>query len=359
MAIKSWPVVCSCILISMEQVIVNTNIALLLDSSGPGGIETHALELATGLNAFGLQVEVCLLQHYGPHPLYELLEQRGIRWRILGGGYRAIRKYLREQRPSLLHTHGYRAGLLGRIAARISSIPVVNTDHAGDPGRGRLRAYTWLDRSSSWMNHANIAVSEHVASQIRTDVTVMENFVQIPEIAQASGQQIAFVGRLSEEKGADIFIELAQSFSNRTFHIYGDGPLYDQLHDTADNVVFHGQQSSMENVWQQIGLLIMSSRNEGLPMAALEAMARGIPVLATNVGDLSNLIQTGENGWLVDEARAGSFLQPLNIWLQLKQPERQSLGLKARNAIESGYSPSRIIPKILDVYTRAGVELNR
>jgi len=338
---------------------MNAQIALLLDTSGPGGIETHVLELASGLKDFGLSVEVCLLKKYGEHPMCRLLEQRKIPWCSLAGTFKSITGYLNNNRPSLLHTHGYKAGIMGRCAARISSVPVVNTDHAGDPGTGKLRAYTWLDRQSSWINHANIAVSKQVASQISRNVTVMENFVQIPAITQAAGQQIAFVGRLSEEKGADIFLELAQSFSNRTFHVYGDGPLYEVLHDTANNVVFHGQQSSMADIWQQIGLLVMTSRNEGLPMAALEAMSHGIPVLATNVGDLRNLIQNGENGWLVDEAMVESFIQPLNNWLLLKPLERQSLSLKARKTIESGYSPTRIIPKVLDVYTRAGVELNR
>jgi len=66
---------------------MNAQISLLLDTSGPGGIETHVLELASGLKDFGLSVEVCLLKKYRGHPMCQLLEQRKIPWCSLAGTF--------------------------------------------------------------------------------------------------------------------------------------------------------------------------------------------------------------------------------------------------------------------------------
>lgn len=109
---------------------------LLLDSSGIGGIETHVWHLAEALRSRGRPVRVVFLADHGPHPLFDRLEAAQHRVTRLGGSFGDLLHALREQRPGVLHTHGYKAGILGRLAARLAGIPVVSTFHAGEPGRG-------------------------------------------------------------------------------------------------------------------------------------------------------------------------------------------------------------------------------
>ncbi len=101
----------------------------------------------------------------------------------------------------------------------------------------------------------------------------MNNFVSIAN-QHCRYKQIAFVGRLSHEKGADRFIDIARHIPDIEFSIYGDGPEKPRLIENAPaNVIFHGHQNDMDAVWCNISALVISSRYEGLPMAALEAMA--------------------------------------------------------------------------------------
>ena len=90
-----------------------SEICLLLNSSGPGGIESHVAELAAGLRAAGETVRVLFLQDHGPHPLHARLDAEGIAREVLPGGlWPLIRRLSGPTRPALLHTHGYKANLL-------------------------------------------------------------------------------------------------------------------------------------------------------------------------------------------------------------------------------------------------------
>ena len=119
---------------------------ILLDSRGPGGIETHVGLLAAALARRGARPVLVFLQRHGSHPLEAVARSNAVPLRYLAGGFAALYRAMRRHRPALLHTHGYKAGILGRLAGLLSGTPVVSTFHAGEPGRGRLRLYTWLDR---------------------------------------------------------------------------------------------------------------------------------------------------------------------------------------------------------------------
>lgn len=329
---------------------MNDNVCIFLDSRDAGGIESHVLQLATGLKSNGIRVSVCFWKNYGAHPLHRKLTDSNITWSSLEGRFGNLIRYLGRGNTGLLHTHGYKAAVMGRLAARLLGIRVINTDHAGDPGKGLVRLYTLLDRWSSFLNHANLAVSEEVSRQIKSDSIVLNNFVSIPENPKVSGSEIAFVGRLSWEKGADIYISLATQFPDHTFHVYGHGPMRSELEGRAQNVIFHGRQTDMQRVWSRIGLLVMTSRSEGLPMAALEAMSYGIPVISSAVGDLPGLISDGYNGWLADPGEVETFVRPLQQWLDLDAAPRQSMATNARALIANQYAPQVVMPQLIKIY---------
>ncbi len=331
--------------------LTNNNICILLDSRSSGGIETHVQQLAEGLVRHGENVQVVFLTDYGEHPLRNALHRQGIATRSLDGRITSLFKALRKSRPSILHTHGYKAGIFGRLAAWLNGIRTVTTYHAGELSSGKLALYDWLDRQSGHLAAKVFAVSPQIVSRLPVAAELADNFIEVSELKDSHGEQLAFVGRLSHEKGPDRLLELATRFPQNRFHLYGDGPIAPALiSSAAENVLFHGLQDDMPSVWPEIGLLIMPSRHEGLPMAALEAMGRGIPLLGSNVGALDQLIDTNRNGWLVASGDIEEMVCRLRQWLNMNMQERDRFRQSARQKVEQRFSAKIAIPRLIACY---------
>lgn len=332
------------------------SVYLALDSRAAGGIESHVAELAIALAEQGVAVSVVLLADYGWHPLQQALQRPGIRLLKLDGCAMSFWQLLRRERPALLHTHGYKAGILGRLFARLLGVKVVSTFHAGEPGEGRLRYYQWLDERSAGLAPA-MAVSAAIAARLKTRAVVVDNFVNVPDLpSRIVPRTVAFVGRLSHEKGPDRFMALARQMPDVRFLVFGDGPLRAELEANAStNVQFFGMVSSMNNHWQEIGLLCMPSRHEGMPMAALEAMAHGVPVAAFAVGSLPRLDLGDAGGYLCPQGDMAALMACLQSWARQDGTQRQRRAELARAKIAEGFSPKAVLPQILAVYRRTQV----
>ncbi|MBF0135223.1 MAG: glycosyltransferase [Magnetococcus sp. DMHC-1] len=109
-------------------------VLLLLDSRGMGGMETHVEHLAVALCQAGHHARVVFLQRHNRHPLEQRLLTGNVPVRYLPENPLDISRVLQQEGPGVLHTHGYKAGVLGRLAARLHGIPVVSTFHASEPG---------------------------------------------------------------------------------------------------------------------------------------------------------------------------------------------------------------------------------
>jgi len=120
---------------------------------------------------------------------------------------------------------------------------------------------------------------------------------------------------------------------------------------------WHGATADMEPHWKRAGLCIMPSRHEGLPMVALEAQSRGIPVAAFDVGDLNRVIRHGENGWLIRPEDIGAFSAAIGEWAGMDCDCRSKMHLSARNWIVEQFSPQRLIPELIAVYRQAGAAI--
>ena len=326
-------------------------IALFLDSSQLGGIETHIFHLANGLTQAGYAAKVLFFKRYGqPHPLETLLNQYEISFEYLDGKLVSIYQWLKQHNSLLLHTHGYKAGVIGRVTGWLTKVPVVSTFHNGDQGSRLVRIYTWLDQLTSRLS-TNIAVSLEIAERLPGSVTLMNNFIDVPKQHLAPGQEVAFVGRLSHEKGPDLFIQLAKHQPNLRFRVYGSGSMLSCFKSSPPtNVKLIGQVSSMEPFWSDIGLLCITSRQEGLPLVALEAMAHGIPVLAFRLGALPDLIQPDINGWIIPEGNLKEMSQKLDYWSQLTAAEKNTIAKSCVQTISNNYSYEAVIPELLTLY---------
>ena len=327
------------------------DIAIFLDSRQQGGIETHALHLARGLKQFGYSPTILFYCRYNAdHPLEPLLNHHQISFEYLDGKVNSATLWCRQHSPLLLHTHGYKAGILGRLAGKLTHTPVVSTFHNGDRGSGLIRCYHWFDELTSRLS-TNIAVSPEIALRLPKPARLMNNFIETPRWSAATGQEVAFVGRLSHEKGPDLFLQLAKHLPDLPFTVYGSGDLHGTLTASKTaNVNFAGQVTSMEPHWQQVGLLCITSREEGLPLVALEAMAHGIPVLSFAIGALPELIEPGRNGWIISTGNIKQMSQQVRHWQHLSDEDRKNLAQTCIETIRKNYSYDAVIPELLALY---------
>jgi len=264
---------------------------LLIDSSGFGGIESHIQQLAKLISLRHADVEVVFIRRFPDHPQYFLLQQEKIPFRFISDSH-FWSFFASLSANDVVHAHGYKASVLARLCRPLAPYRLVTSFHAGELVSGKLAFYEWLNRYSSFLSF-NLAVSQRIQQSIPFRCDLLRNFIftspQLLHRQRHKVLQVGFVGRLSHEKAIDRFVELSTSIRCCQFHVFGDG---DQSAMVENNpkINWHGSVSSMEGRWAKLDLLVIPSRAEGLPMAALEAMANGVPVISTNVGEMASLL---------------------------------------------------------------------
>lgn len=335
---------------------------LLVDSRTVGGIERHVAILSEALERSGEPAEVVLLADHGDNPWRQQLKASNLTCRTLDGSMGGLLRAVAKAKPALLHTHGYKANILGRVAARLTRTPVVATFHAGERAPFPVGAYQTIDEWSSVLG-GRIAVSDAIQRSLPFKSTLVQNFLLTPRMPPASPlpRRIGFVGRLSHEKAPDRFCEIARRCRGvAEWHVWGDGPMRAELERTyAADVVFHGLVTDLTAVWSSLGLLVMPSRAEGLPMAALEALAAGVPIAATAVGGLPNLVDPGRTGWLFDGENPGDAERAIGAWAKLDEVQQGNMRANCWSVVREAFSEQRQLPKILDVYRTAGWRYRR
>jgi glycosyltransferase involved in cell wall biosynthesis len=337
-------------------------IGIYIDSKGLGGIETHILQLILGLiENTDYEIDLLFWKNYGAqnneqHPLLTKLGSADTRiaerCRFININGSIVSLYHYFSSPvSLIHTHGYKAGITARIIGALTKTPVVSTYHNGDPGTGKLKFYNALDRVTSFLS-LNIAVNAMIAKPLKR-CSIISNFVNPMDKRCLheeldSRKSIAFVGRLSHEKGPDIFSEITQGL-NHPIAIYGDGPMMAELKKDYPHVEYKGM-CDMEQHWKDIRVVVMPSRFEGLPLAALEAMARGIPVIASTAGALPELIADCKIGKAISLEKTAEFQQAINNIMRQQNNDYSAQGEKLIAYINESFSRSKNIPKIISQY---------
>lgn len=338
----------------------------LVDSSAIGGIERHIEMLSRGLIRVGLDCEVVLYASYGPNPWLEQLKAADVPFRILKGNVTDLRAAMRTAQPAMVHTHGYKAGILGRAVARLSKTPIISTFHSGERGTFPVSLYQTLDEMSAFLAPA-IAVSDPIRERLPKGSELVYNFVDMPDKTtdpMRNRYRIGYVGRFSHEKAPDLYCGLADilkqaaSFEAVEWHAYGDGPMLDDLTQSAAGVVnFHGLQTDMSAIWPTLDLLVMPSRAEGLPLAALEAMSYGIPVVAPKIGALPDVIKHGETGWLYDPGDLEAAADHIAEWSTLETAQRQQMFEECRDHIATNFSVQSRLKTMLALYNKCGLKL--
>ena len=258
---------------------------------------------------------------------------------------------LMKHKYDIIHSNGYFADILGVPAAKIFSIPHVSTCHGYIATDRSLAIYNALDRFFLRFSTKIIAVSDTIKIALinsgvkESRIEVIKNAVStdIDSVLFAKNRQeirhllgiddndfvVGYSGRLSEEKGVRYLIEackvLSKSGVNLKVLIIGDGPQKLELQqlveesDLSDEIIFAGFQKEIESWLPALDLFVLPSLTEGTPMALLEAMAFGISVVASSVGGVPQVINSGENGLLVSPAKIDEIVNAILVLINNKE----------------------------------------
>jgi len=357
---------------------VAKRIVYLVQGLGTGGLERVVLHLAREMIGRGHDVTICCYDERGD--LADRAEQAGAHVEILprragldAGYVRRLARWLRQRRPDVLHMHNETALFYGTLAGRLARVPyLIYTEHDGVFPRS-LGA-RWANRTLvRWLTQA-VAVSEAVRDLwCRNDgidpvrVTVIPNGV--PDILGAAVRppredgrfRIGCVSRLSREKGVDVLVEafarIRRCTPDAELVLIGDGAqraaLEQQAADSgvAGHVQFLGTRDDVPALLATFDAYVLPSRTEGLPMALLEAMAAGLPVVATAVGGVPEVIVDGENGLLTGPEDPGALADAV-VRLAGDDDLMRRLGAAARAAYEREYRLSVMVDRYETIMER-------
>ncbi len=347
-----------------------------------GGAQAHVLIMAEALNTRGNNAVVMA---GGEGFLSDALKEKNIRFIKVNNlvhpikphkdimAYLEIKELLKKEKPDLLATHSNKAGFLGRLAARKLKIPVTFTSHGFLFAEGRTylkrKFYLHIEMLMSRLTDRVIAVSESEMKLAVDSKAVPADKVRVihnglPDIGPgqiaipaAEPPQLVMVARFAEPKDHRTLIRALSGLIDQSWNLVlvGDGPLRNDIERLVDEegledrVAFMGSRKDVPDILAKSQLFILSSKREGFPLSTLEGMRAGMPVLASDVGGVSEAVVDGENGYLctaddIESLRTGIFNLISNSDL------RQRMGKKGRNRFLEKFTSGVMVEKTMLVY---------
>ncbi len=348
---------------------------------GIGGSERHLLALLPALAARGLEAGFVGLDdpRGDPEPFYAQLRAAGIPFLRLAcprdlDPLLALRlaRALRSLRPHLVHTHLVHADVYGAAAP---GTPVVSTKHNPDPFRAG--PFRMVERLLARRAARLIAISRAVARFYEEQVGVPAAKLAVvhygldalppawrqePAPFPGEGARLLLcVSRLEPQKGVDTAVQALALVRRRepaaVLAVLGEGPERPRLERLARHlgldgaVILPGRVGDVAAWYRRAEMLVHPARWEGFGLAMLEAMLCGIPVVASSVGGIPDVIKSGENGLLVRAGNAIEISEAVRI-LYRNQELRSIMGKKARETIQTKYNVKDWITKIEEEYLR-------
>ncbi|PYQ52776.1 MAG: glycosyltransferase family 1 protein [Acidobacteria bacterium] len=375
-----------------------TRVVRLFSRLNIGGPSLHVILLTAGLGERGYETRLVVGREAPSEGNFlDLARARGIDYVQLAGLGREIRpladfvtlwqvyRMLRGWRPAIVHTHTAKAGVLGRVAARLAGVPIVVHTYHGHVLRhyfGPLRTALFRRLERVLNRVTDVAVT--VSAALRADLIAMgvcppEKIRVVPlglELARFTAARplgavreacgagpgeavVGIVGRLVPIKDVGSFLEAAarvrEGRPGTRFAVVGDGECRAALEaqaaalGLAGAVTFLGWRKDLEAVYAGLDVVVNSSLNEGTPVALIEAMAAGRPVVATAVGGTPDLLGAGARGRLVPAGDAGALAAA--ILDTLERPEDAAPRARAgRDYVLAHHSVERLLSDIDSLY---------
>ena len=350
-------------------------IAFVMSSFGLGGTERQMTELIRRLDRHKWDVRVACLRNRGaclervaaaapcamfpvgsfkqPHVLFQL---------------RSLVRWCRANRFAVVHAVDMTANIFGLPAAAMAGVPVrIGTRREVNPGRKAIPLL--MQRAAYECAHVIVANARAAADRLRFErvaghkVAIVPNGLDVgcftARRVRAPVRRVVMVANLRPEKGHDVLIDAAAHvlgrFPDARFELVGSGPEHGALAALANTrgvshaVSFPGHCDAVPERLAAADVFVLPSRSEALPNALLEAMAAGLPVVASSVGGIREVLDEGKTGLLVPAGDSRALADAL-IRLMGDGALAERLGAAARAHVETRYSFDRMVTSFEQIY---------
>jgi len=357
---------------------VRPHVVHVVLSLNVGGLERNVVNQVREGRKLGQRVSVLCLDDPGTlaaqvitmgSELISLSRRPGLR----PGMVLQVRRALQALRPDVVHTHQLATLLYGGAAAKMLRVPVVlHTEHGREPYASRWRTRL-LGRVAGRCCDRFYCLTADMANEVRSarivsdrKISVIQNGIDVSRFTEVRydtarlRQSLAIpphapfigtVGRLTEIKRQDLliraFAKVREHVRDAFLVLVGEGPLLDSLRElawrlgVADCVRFVGYQPHSGPYLQAMNVFALTSRSEGMPQAVLEALVTGLPVVASRVGGLPEVIEDGVTGMLFESGNETALAEILHELIRDREKAHR-LGTAARASVESRFSVARM-----------------
>ncbi|ELY42667.1 glycosyltransferase family 4 protein [Natronorubrum bangense] len=288
----------------------------------------------------------------------------------------SVARYLRKHEFDLVHTHSTEAGIIGRFAAALAGTPaVVHTVHgvpfADDRNDLLERFILACERAAAPRTDRIVTNADAIADDyLRRGIGQQEQYTtvysgidleQFRDVTPAAdvdgdGVRILMVGRLADGKGFDVLLDAVEQLATDDLSVYlvGDGPQKTFLEreidrrGLAETVSMLGYRSDVPAIMAACDVFVLPSYREGTPRVITEAMASGLPVVATDIAGIPEQVADGESGYLIEPGDDAALANRLEALLASRE-QREALGAVGRKRVER-FSDTQMLADLDAVY---------
>jgi glycosyltransferase involved in cell wall biosynthesis len=357
----------------------NPRVLQIVTRANVGGVAVHVVDLLRGLEDDFEMILATGEEGY----LTEEARELGIECHLLPGLVQRIDplsdlkavsstvRAIRKIQPDLVHCHTTKAGLVGRLAARLLNVPSIYTVHTWCFTKGTTRSWRTFGPPSEtvaarWARRIITVSDANRMAGIRRHVANPEKFVTVhngiedclPRAKPGIGDipRIVMVARFVAQKNQALLIEAVSGIESPLILTFvGDGPLLKQAMQKAAScpphikVEFLGEQRDVAKILSSSNLFVLSTNWEGFPVCILEAMRAGLPVIAMDVDGVREAVKNGVNGLLVPAGDLNALTDALRT-LIADPSMRERMGARGRLAYEERFSVAGMLRKTRSVY---------
>lgn len=355
-------------------------ILALMDTRIVSGPARQLIATIAPLQTRGIQVEVVCFEdrEASPSPFRTLLEARGIRYHLIHSPGRLDRALvqrvlalLKAEQPDAIQTHSYRPAFIAWLLRRLDGkLKWIGFFHGETNEDLKVRVYNLIDRYVLRSADRRVVVAPHQLNRFpkRSSPRYLPNAVLpigdtdidriTPPIPEALPRPwIGYVGRLSSEKGWDVLLAAMQLLVRSqtvTLVLAGGGPdeeaCRNRIKELAldDHVLLLGQLSSAQGLYPLLDALVLPSRSEGMPNSILEALHANVPIVATSVGAVRELLPDDATGLVVPPDNPEQLADAIRRTLREGRTEK---GRLARERSAARFSLDRRVEVLYELYT--------
>ena len=350
-----------------------------------GGVERRRLSLVKLLDKERFEIRIICTRISGPFA--EQFEKEGIP--IIEVGkltnsfkkevHRNVRKVIREFKPHIIHGAVFEGVTMAALNGFRCSVPIRIIEETSDPQNRSKKASLFL-RLLTMLTHKVVAISPSVRAYLTGQAKIPEHkvylinngvdppravsLVEVQQLKTALGISdqdfvIGSAGRIRDNHKAfsDLIkaMDLLRSYDHIKLIIVGEGPDREMLTTMvadmglSDRVLWPGYQNDMAPYYEVMDVFAIVSNREGFGLVAAEAMLHELPVIATNVGGLGTIVQSGETGFLVNRKSPDQIASNLKKFLE-DATLVASMGQKGKLRAQAEFSAEVYVNKVRDLY---------